>query len=115
MGPIGPMGPLVSAAEPIGEQRISPPLVRLAHGPSERPSTADDCYEPFAAGNARVEQVPAQHQKVLRVQRDDDRGIFRTLGFVDRAREREIQLIELAEIIENLPALKLGRQGTLAL
>ncbi len=56
-----------------------------------------DDDEAFPARDGGIDEVPGEHRVMLGRQRDDDGGIFRALGFVDRGRIGGNERVEFAE------------------
>jgi len=54
---------------------------------ADRPPCSRRHDQPFGPRDRRVEQVALERQVVLRQQRDDDGGAFRTLALVHRRDE----------------------------
>lgn len=84
-------------------QLCPPPLSAMCpQRDGQRPPLSDDHDEALAARDGGVDEVSRKHSVMLRCQRDDDSGIFRALGFVDRRRIGGNQRVELAETIFDL-------------
>jgi hypothetical protein len=93
----------------------TPARAVVANRNCQRLALTDQHHQPLATRDTRVEQVPGQHHVVLRHQRDHHARILRALAFVDRRRVRQYQLIQLAEAIANVPAVKRDDQLALLL
>ena len=86
--------------------RASKPLIQLGpaplprdilHGDGDGLTLADNHHQTLAAGDPGIEQVALKHGVVLRQDRDDDGGIFRSLAFVNRRGVGQYQRIEFSE------------------
>ena len=62
-----------------------------------------------AASDPGVEQVSLQHVVVLGQDRDDDGGVLGTLRLVDGGGVGEHNLVQLTELIDNLPAVEIDQ------
>ena len=103
---------------------LSRPSIRSEPFPQFRPSTlsaspdrhrqgallADDDDQPLPARHTRIEEVPGQHHVVLGRHRDDDGGVFRALGFVDRRGIGQHNGVEFAEWVGHDASVELGGQ-----
>ena len=63
-------------------------------------SLAEQDDEALASGDACVKKVPVEHGIMLRRDRNDHDGIFRSLRFMDRGRIGEGDLIQFAESVD---------------
>src|SRR4029077_12465599 len=69
--------------KPLVELGPASPTRNIANRDRDGLLLADKDPEPFAAGNASVEEVSLQHGIVLGQDRDDHGGILRALALVD--------------------------------
>ena len=93
----------------------APACALVADGNRQRLPLADQHDQALATRHTGVEQVACQHHVVLRHQRNHHGRILRALALVDRRRIGEHQLIELAEAITHVPAIKGDDQLALVL
>src|SRR5438876_12400907 len=70
--------------QPLPQKREATDSILPLHGHRQGFAAADDRDELAAARNSRVQKIPLQHDEVRRVQRNDDRGVFTPLPFVNR-------------------------------
>ena len=64
----------------------------------------------FCPGNARIDQVPLQHDEVIHQDRHDHDGIFGPLGFMNGSRVGQDQLVQFRHVIDNVPVIKADGQ-----
>ena len=81
----------------------------VAHGSCQCPRLSHDDDEIPSPRYGRVQEVPLQHDVMLRVERNDHAGILAALRFVDRARIGQHQLIHLVNRVGQATAVEIDQ------
>ena len=85
--------------QPFLQLRPPPPTRDVAYRDGDGLFLTDQYDELLAPRNAGIKQVPLQHGVVLRHDGNDNGGILRALGFVDRGGVGRDQRVEFAEAV----------------
>ena len=86
-----------------------PSLSYATDSDTHRSLLTDQDNQPGAASDPRVKQVPLQHGVMLGQDRDDNGGVLGTLRLVDGGRVGEHNLVQLTELIDDLPAVEIDQ------
>src|SRR4051812_6366849 len=100
----------LKSCQPLIQLRPAAPPRHIAHGYRDGFLLADQHDQPLASGHAGVEQVPLQHDVVLRQYGDDHGGILRSLALVDRRRIGQHQRVEFAKPVGDRATVEAGSQ-----